>query len=73
MYTGFSGLSSFIDQHRPELELAETRVSSTDTGAADHVGGAQDLLLALTKESLVLPLVVRAQFALLVLELNELL
>lgn len=34
---GLSGLGALIDQDRTELHLGQTRVSSSDTSAADYV------------------------------------
>lgn len=72
-HTRFGGLGRLVDQDGPKLELAQSRIASPDTGAADDVRGAENLLLARADEGLVLSLVVRAQLALLVLELDELL
>jgi len=66
-------LSSLVDKDRPKLELAQPRVSSTDAGAADNVGGVEDLLLASSDEHLILPLVTLTELSLTLLQLDELL
>ncbi|KAA1469267.1 hypothetical protein DENSPDRAFT_595198 [Dentipellis sp. KUC8613] len=63
----------FVNQDGPELQLAQPRITCTHTRAADDIRGAQNFLLALPNQSLVLPLIVRAQLPLLVLELDKLL
>ena len=63
----------FINEDGPKLQFTEAWVPGSDASAAYDIGGAQYLLLALSYKRLVLPLVVRAELALFVLELDELL
>jgi hypothetical protein len=53
-----SSLRSLVDQHRPELEFVETRITSTHASAADNIRSTQNFLLALPDQRLVLPLIV---------------
>lgn len=71
LLTGLGGLCCFIDQHSPELQLAQPRVTTPNTSRADHVSCRKNLLFALPNERLVLPFVIRTQFPLLILQLDK--
>jgi hypothetical protein len=73
MLTRFSGLCGFVNQDGLEFQFAEPGVSRADTSAANDLRCQQNLLLALSDEALILPLIVRAQLSLLVLKLDKLL
>lgn len=64
-------MRSFVDEYRAKLELGQSRISASDTSAADDIRVPQDLALASPSQRLELALVATAQLALLVLELNE--
>ena len=66
-------MGCLINQYRSELELAQSRVTRTNASATYNIRSIQDLLLALANKSLVLPLVIAAQLALLRLEHDQLL
>jgi hypothetical protein len=73
MLTRFSGLCGFVNQDGLEFQFAEPGVSRADTSATNDLCCQQNLLLALSDEALILPLIVRAQLSLLILKLDKLL
>lgn len=73
MLTWFCSLRGFVDQNSPELELAQPRIARSYASAADNVCSAENLLLALPDQRLILPLIVATQFPLFVFQHDELL
>ena len=63
MHSGSVCLRSFVDEHRSEAELAETRIARTDTRAADHISVLKKLALCSSLESSVSFLISRRQLS----------
>ena len=57
--TWLGGLSSLVNQNRSELELCQSRVTTTDTGGADDIRSIQNISLRIPDEVPVPPLILR--------------